>query len=111
VCFFANLALALNATSDDKALQCLDNKNDSHVLPGIVTKSQVVDPVGLEPDNLDKIQPQNSLKFSKCPQIGAQTKCLAAFDKDLLELLKLWPFLSDDDKEIILMVARKGGRK
>ncbi len=61
----------------------------------------------LESATNTKKQPQKSKSLSECPPICPPNKR----PNDLLELLKLWPDLSDEDKNIIILIARKGGRK
>lgn len=61
---------------------------------------------GFEPTAISKIPPQKCLKSSPWAHICAQGILLPS---DLAELIQLWSKLSQEEKNIILMIARKGG--
>ena len=70
----------------------------------------MVDPVGLEPIPISENQPQNSSNTPDGAQIGALEKLNPSDDDDpLIEISRLWPFLSDDVKKTIFDIAKNGG--
>ena len=64
---------------------------------------------GFEPTDLSENQAQNCSKSSPGAHIEAQEKSPDPDDPDLCSLIKCWSNLSEHDKSIILMIARKGG--
>ena len=64
---------------------------------------------GFEPTDLSKNQAQNRSKSFPAAHIEAHEKSPAPDDPDLCSLIKCWSKLSEHDKSIILMIARKGG--
>jgi len=61
---------------------------------------------GFEPTAISTNHPQKCSKSSPWAHICAQGILLTS---DLSELIQLWSKLSQEEKSIILMIARKGG--
>lgn len=70
---------------------------------------QMVGVAGFEPTGLSENQAQNFKNSNDAAHIEAQEKSPDPDDSDLCSLIKCWPDLSEHDKQIIIMIARKGG--